>query len=180
MSAYVSYRVKDGSQYDLVRAAFQDDLNVSLQKTGFCEEFGLCCERLWRLCAICFPFECGTLEKQKTHINKIILTPQSISVIHILQAFENVFNVIDYITITRQVHICSTAFASILSSALFGDVFSVYYSYPLLTSHLAAHDICILLLCVAKHQTDINTTGTTSRQAFEPRDKEHLEMDVIS
>lgn len=27
---------------------------------------------------------------------------------------------------------------------------------------------------------DISTTGTTSRQAFERRDKEHLEMDVIS
>lgn len=41
------YRMKDGSQYDLIGAALQDDLNVSLQKTGLGEELGLCCEWLW-------------------------------------------------------------------------------------------------------------------------------------
>lgn len=62
------YRVKDGSQYDLVWAALQNDLNVSLQETGFGEEFGLCCERLWCLCTVRFPLERGTLEgRENTH-----------------------------------------------------------------------------------------------------------------
>ncbi len=61
------YRVKNGSQYDLVGAALQDDLNISLQKTGFGKELGLCCERLRRLCTICFPFECRALEKRQTN-----------------------------------------------------------------------------------------------------------------
>lgn len=42
----VSYRMEDGAQYDLVGAALQDDLHVSLQKSGLCEELGLCCKRL--------------------------------------------------------------------------------------------------------------------------------------
>ena len=51
------YRMKDGAQYDLVGAALQNDLNISLQKTGFGEEFGLCSKRLWCFCTIRFPPE---------------------------------------------------------------------------------------------------------------------------
>lgn len=61
--------MEDGSQDDLVGAALQDDLNISLQKTGLCEEFGLGCERLRCLYAICFPLECGTLEDEITKNN---------------------------------------------------------------------------------------------------------------
>lgn len=78
------YRVKDGTQYDLVGAALQDDLNVSLQKTGFGEEFGLCCECLWCLCTIRFSLKRGTLGRRKTHINTIIPMPQSIGILQTL------------------------------------------------------------------------------------------------
>lgn len=64
----VSYRVHDGSQYDLVGTALQDDLNVSLQKTRLREELGLRRKGLRRLCSICFPFERWTLERRK-HVN---------------------------------------------------------------------------------------------------------------
>lgn len=42
-----SHWMKDGAQDVLVGAALQDDLNVSLQKSGFSEEFGLCCKWFW-------------------------------------------------------------------------------------------------------------------------------------
>lgn len=42
-----SHWMKDGAQDVLVGAALQDNLNVSLQKSGFSEEFGLCCKWFW-------------------------------------------------------------------------------------------------------------------------------------
>ena len=63
------YRVEDGAQNDLVGAAFQDDLNVSLQETRFGEELGLCCERLGRFCAVCFPPEHRTLQTPVCYCN---------------------------------------------------------------------------------------------------------------
>lgn len=55
------YRVEDGSQYDLVGAALQDDLNIPLEQTGLGEELGLGCEGLRRLRAVSFPPEHRTL-----------------------------------------------------------------------------------------------------------------------
>lgn len=59
------YWVEDGSQYDLVGAALQDDLHVSLEQAGLGEELGLCRKGLWRLCAIGLPSEHWTLESKR-------------------------------------------------------------------------------------------------------------------
>lgn len=71
------YRVEDGSQYDLVGAALQDDLNISLEETRLGEEFGLCCEGLRRLCAVGLPPEYWTLElKRSSWSNTLKLGPK--------------------------------------------------------------------------------------------------------
>lgn len=170
VSASASYGVKDGAQDDLVGAALQDDLHVPLQKTRLGEEFGLCCERLWWLCTICFPLECRTLQegkkKKKTTKKKesnitIILKPQSTAILQEMEAC-----------------ILSTAIPSsqpvVLKSFFFFPVHTLFWYnlhcvLPLSSfnwCHLAVHAICILLLSVAKHQTDINTPSAASRQAF--------------
>lgn len=55
------YRMEDGAQDDLVGAALQDDLNVSLEQTGLGEELGLCRKGLGRLGAVGLPPEHRTL-----------------------------------------------------------------------------------------------------------------------
>lgn len=57
--------MKDGAQDDLVGAALQDDLNIPLQQTGLCEEFGLGRELLRVLRAVGFPLERGALARKE-------------------------------------------------------------------------------------------------------------------
>lgn len=68
----VCYRVEDGAQDDLVRAALQNDLHVPLQEPRFGEEFGFCCKRLGCFRPICFPLERRTLWA-KTEKNNLCL-----------------------------------------------------------------------------------------------------------
>lgn len=168
------YRVKDGSQYDLVGATLQDDLNISLQETGFGEEFGLCCEWLWRLCTIRLPSECGTLERRK-QIKTLIFTSQS--------------RVKCPTAIPREAHIISTAIphsqplplgvflCTVFWYNLF--VFCVLLLSTFNRCHLAVYTICIPLWVWQngyKHNKCHKQTGLwTARHK-----KNHFEMVVLS
>lgn len=168
-----SYRVHNGAQYDLVGAALQDDLNVSLQKSGFGEEFGFCCKWLCKLRTIRFPLECGTLGRRKRHMNAGIIMPLSIGLLKAVLKY--ILDLVLY-WISQQSTSASRRFlcAHVL---LIPSVFSVKYHYPLLTDVTLRYLLSVLSFQCGR--TADRYKHNRRRQAFEPRDKEHLEMDEV-